>query len=134
MFCLDSRLKNDTINIGKLQLSQALLMNDSRYPWIILVPELENVYEWTDLSKEQQITLHDESLLIQKVLKDLYDGQSLNVGKLGNIVSQFHLHHIVRFENDPAWPGPVWGHSSAVNYSPQELESRISEIKQALRI
>ncbi len=134
MFCLDSRLKNDTINIGKLQLSQALLMNDSRYPWIILVPELENVYEWTDLSKEQQITLHDESLLIQKVLKDLYDGQSLNVGKLGNIVSQFHLHHIVRFENDPAWPGPVWGHSSAVNYSPQELESRISEIKQAIRI
>jgi diadenosine tetraphosphate (Ap4A) HIT family hydrolase len=134
MFCLDSRLKNDTINIGKLQLSQALLMNDSRYPWIILVPELENVYEWTDLSKEQQITLHDESLLIQKVLKNLYDGQSLNVGKLGNIVSQFHLHHIVRFENDPAWPGPVWGHSSAVNYSPQELESRISEIKQALRI
>jgi len=134
MFCLDSRLKNDTIKIGKLQLSQALLMNDSRYPWIILVPELDNVYEWTDLSKEQQITLHDESLLIQKVLKDLYDGQSLNVGKLGNIVSQFHLHHIVRFENDPAWPGPVWGHSSAVNYSPQELESRISEIKQALRI
>jgi diadenosine tetraphosphate (Ap4A) HIT family hydrolase len=134
MFCLDSRLKNDTINIGKLQLSQALLMNDSRYPWIILVPELDNVYEWTDLSKEQQITLHDESILIQKVLKDLYDGQSLNVGKLGNIVSQFHLHHIVRFENDPAWPGPVWGHSSAVNYSPQELESRISEIKQALRI
>jgi len=134
MFCLDSRLKNDTINIGKLQLSQALLMNDSRYPWIILVPELENVYEWIDLSKEQQITLHDESLLIQKVLKNLYDGQSLNVGKLGNIVSQFHLHHIVRFENDPAWPGPVWGHSSAVNYSPQELESRISEIKQALRI
>jgi len=134
MFCLDSRLKNDTINIGKLQLSQALLMNDSRYPWIILVPELENVYEWTDLSKEDQATLHDESLLIQKVLKNLYDGQSLNVGKLGNIVSQFHLHHIVRFENDPAWPGPVWGHSSAVNYSPQELESRISEIKQALRI
>ena len=134
MFYLDSRLKNDTINIGKLQLSQALLMNDSRYPWIILVPELDNVYEWTDLSKEQQITLHDESLLIQKVLKDLYDGQSLNVGKLGNIVSQFHLHHIVRFENDPAWPGPVWGHSSAVNYSPQELESRISEIKQVLRI
>ena len=134
MFCLDSRLKNDTIKIGKLQLSQALLMNDSRYPWIILVPELDNVYEWTDLSKEQQITLHDESLLIQKVLKNLYDGQSLNVEKLGNIVSQFHLHHIVRFENDPAWPGPVWGHSSAVNYSPQELESRISEIKQALRI
>ena len=134
MFCLDSRLKNDTINIGKLQLSQTLLMNDSRYPWIILVPELDNVYEWTDLSKEQQITLHDESLLVQKVLKDLYDGQSLNIGKLGNIVSQFHLHHIVRFENDPAWPGPVWGHTSAVNYSPQELESRISEIKQVIRI
>jgi len=109
-------------------------MNDSRYPWIILVPELDNVYEWTDLSKEDQGTLHGESLLIQKVLKDLYGGQSLNIGKLGNIVSQFHLHHIVRFENDPAWPGPVWGHSSAVNYSPQELELKISEIKQALKI
>ena len=134
MFCLDSRLKNDTINIGKLQLSQVLLMNDLRYPWIILVPELDNVYEWTDLCKEDQGTLHDESLLIQNALKDLYGGQSLNIGKLGNIVSQFHLHHIVRFENDPAWPGPVWGHSSAVNYSPQDLESRISEIKQAIRI
>jgi len=134
MFFLDSRLKNDTIYIGKLQLSQALLMNDSRYPWIILVPELENVYEWTDLSKEDQATLHNESLLIQNALKDLYGGQSLNIGKLGNIVSQFHLHHIVRFENDPAWPGPVWGHSSAVNYLSQELELRISEIKKALRI
>jgi len=109
-------------------------MNDSRYHWIILVPELDNIYEWIDLSKEDQGTLHDESLLIQNALKDLYGGQSLNIGKLGNIVSQFHLHHIVRFENDPAWPGPVWGHSSAVNYSPQELESRISEIKQAIRI
>ena len=134
MFFLDSRLKNDTINIGKLQLSQALLMNDSRYPWIILVPELENIYEWTDLSKEDQATLHDESLLIQNALKDLYGGHALNIGKLGNIVSQFHLHHVVRFENDPAWPGPVWGHSSPVNYSPQELESRVSEIKQAIRI
>jgi len=134
MFSLDSRLKNDTINIGKLQLSRVLLMNDSRYPWIILVPELDNVYEWTDISKENQVTLHDESLLIQNALMDLYGGQSLNIGKLGNIVSQFHLHHIVRFENDPAWPGPVWGHSSAVNYSPQELESRIFEIKQAIRI
>jgi diadenosine tetraphosphate (Ap4A) HIT family hydrolase len=134
MFSLDSRLKNDTINIGKLQFSRVLLMNDSRYPWIILVPELDNIYEWTDLSKEDQGTLHDESLLIQNALKDLYGGQSLNVGKLGNIVSQFHLHHIVRFKNDPAWPGPVWGHSSAVNYSPQDLESRISEIKQAIRI
>jgi len=109
-------------------------MNDSRYPWIILVPELDNVYEWTDLSKEDQGTLHDESLLIQNALKDLYGGQSLNIGKLGNIVSQFHLHHIIRFENDPAWPGPVWGHSSAVNYLSQELELRISEIKKALRI
>ena len=134
MFCLDSRLTNDTINIGKLQLSRVLLMNDSRYHWIILVPELDNIYEWTDLSKEDQGTLHGESLLIQKALKDLYGGQSLNIGKLGNIVSQFHLHHIVRFENDPAWPGPVWGHSSAVNYSSQELELRISEIKKALRI
>jgi len=134
MFCLDSRLKNDTINIGKLQLSRVLLMNDSRYPWIILVPELDNVYEWTDLSKEDQGTLHGESLLIQNALKGLYDGQSLNIGKLGNIISQFHLHHIVRCENDPAWPGPVWGHSSAVNYLSQELELRISEIRQALRI
>jgi len=134
MFSLDSRLTNDTINIGKLQLSRVLLMNDSRYHWIILVPELDNIYEWTDLSKEDQGTLHDESLLIQNALKDLYGGQSLNIGKLGNIVSQFHLHHIVRFENDPAWPGPVWGHSSAVNYLSQELELRISEIKKALRI
>jgi len=134
MFSLDSRLKNDTINIGKLQLSRVLLMNDSRYPWIILVPELDNVYEWTDLSKEDQRTFHDESVLIQKVLKGQYGGQSLNIGKLGNIVPQFHLHHIVRFKNDPAWPGPVWGHSSAVIYSPHELESRISEIKQVLRI
>lgn len=129
MFELDSRLEADTIFIGRLPLSQVLLMNDSRYIWLILVPARVNAYEIYHLSEADRIQLAKESSWVQEKLADMYAPDSLNVAALGNVVPQLHMHHIVRFKNDPAWPGPVWGHSPAVAHTSDELEKRVHELK-----
>lgn len=129
MFELDPRLEADTIFIGRLPLSQVLLMNDSRYIWLILVPARVNTFEIYHLSEADRIQLAKESSWVQEKLADMYAPDSLNVAALGNVVPQLHMHHIVRFKNDPAWPGPVWGHSPAVAHTSDELEKRVHELK-----
>lgn len=132
MFKLDSRLQQDTIFIGRLPLSQVLLMNDSRYIWLILVPARIETYEIYHLSEEDRIQLAKESSWTQEKLADRYAPDSMNVASLGNIVPQLHMHHVLRFKDDPAWPGPVWGHSEAVPYTPAKLSERVHEIKSLL--
>lgn len=129
MFRLDSRLQNDTILIGRLPLCQVLLMNDSRYPWVILVPARNDVFEIYHLSAEDQAQLAKESAWVLEKMADQFAAKSMNVAALGNVVAQLHVHHIARFATDPAWPGPVWGHSPAVPYSPDALEQRVHELK-----
>lgn len=109
MFSLDSRLANDTLPLGQFPLSQLLLMNETRYPWFILVPQRENIVEWLDLSDADRLQLHQESMWLARAMQIAYRPTKLNIANLGNIVRQFHLHHIARFEADAAWPGPVWG-------------------------
>lgn len=129
MFKLDPNLQKNTVFIGRLPLSQVLLENDSRYTWLILVPARTNVYEIYHLSESDRIQLIKESSWVQEKLADAYAPDSLNVAVLGNVVPQLHMHHIVRFKSDPAWPGPVWGHSAAIPYSSEELEKKAHEIK-----
>lgn len=129
MVTLDPRLQNDTVFIGRLPLCQVLLMNDSRYPWLILVPNRENLFEPYHLSEEDRLQLSKESNWVLERMADFYAAKSMNVAALGNVVAQLHVHHIARFENDPAWPGPVWGHSAAVPYSAEALEQRVHELK-----
>ena len=115
-FQLDSRLRADTIPVGDLPLCSVLLLNDARFPWFVLVPRLPGLAEVTDLSEERAIELMREIRLAASVMTTLSKPDKLNIGALGNIVNQLHVHVIGRFLSDPAWPGPVWGHGSKTPY------------------
>jgi diadenosine tetraphosphate (Ap4A) HIT family hydrolase len=91
-------------------------MNDSRYPWLVLVPRVDNVAEWFELEPGLRQTLFEEVMLCGETLKAL-GAYKINTGALGNVVRQLHVHILGRLENDPAWPGPVWGHSPALPYT-----------------
>ncbi|CAM3769045.1 HIT domain-containing protein [Rheinheimera salexigens] len=116
-FTLDPRLANDSIYITDLALCQIRLNNDSRYPWFILIPKLNNISEIIDLSPQQQQQLWQESAALSFWLKKHYKHAKLNVAALGNVVAQLHIHHIVRFVHDDAWPAPVWGKFPAIGYT-----------------
>lgn len=118
---LHPRLAEDCIILGDFPLSTLLLMNDRQYPWFILVPRRAEVSEIYHLTPEDRQQLHHESIFLSENLADIYQAKKMNIAALGNMVPQLHLHHIVRFENDPAWPAPVWGHSPAVAYTAEEL-------------
>ena len=115
-FVLDPRLEADTVPIGDLALSSVLLMNDARFPWFILVPRRPDVSELTDLFPEDAAALMREIRLATGVMLDIAKPDKVNVGALGNMVAQLHVHVIGRFRSDPAWPGPVWGHGSRMPY------------------
>jgi len=132
MFELDARLQADTVLLGRLPLSQVLLMNDRRYLWVILVPVRPDAREYYHLSADDQSQLMKESSWVAEKLADNYTADSMNVAALGNVVPQLHVHHVARHHNDPAWPGPVWGHSPAEPYGVGELEKRVHELKQLL--
>jgi diadenosine tetraphosphate (Ap4A) HIT family hydrolase len=119
-FSLHPQLENDTIFVASLELSEVLLMNDSRYPWIILVPRIENAVDITDLSAENRIVFNEEIQRIALAIKNHFMPDRLNIAMLGNIVLQLHCHIIARFENDFAWSKPVWGIGDAVNYTEEQ--------------
>ena len=115
-FSLDQRLAADTIPIGDLALSSVLLMDDARFPWFILVPRRPGASELTDLSDEEAGQLMSEIRIATRVMLELAKPDKVNVGALGNVVAQLHVHVVGRFRSDPAWPGPVWGHGSRKPY------------------
>ncbi|QDD91783.1 HIT domain-containing protein [Pseudomonas oryzihabitans] len=117
MFQLDSRLVGDTLEVASLRLCQVLLLNDRRYDWLVLVPHREGVTEFLDLAPDDQQQLWQEVTLVAQVLRNAQPGYKLNVGALGNVVRQLHVHLVLRCEEDPAWPGPVWGHSPREPYA-----------------
>lgn len=108
-FSLDPRLAADTVILGDWPLCRVLMMDEQRYPWITLVPRREGLVELTDLTEAETTLLWGEIRRAGAAL--LPQGDKLNVGALGNIVAQLHIHLIARKVGDPAWPGPVWGHS-----------------------
>ena len=121
MFALDPRLQNDTVLLGAFPLSTLLLMNDRTYPWLILVPQRAGVREIYELADADRRQLLDESCHLAKTLAALYRPDKLNIAALGNVVPQLHIHHVVRYQGDPAWPAPVWGKAPPVPYNPAEL-------------
>lgn len=130
MFRLDERLEQDTVALGRFPLCQVLLMKDSRYPWVILVPAQSNVFEYFHLSNEDQRQMMAESVYVSEKMNDHFAAKSMNVAALGNVVAQLHVHHIARFATDAAWPGPVWGHSPAVPYDESALAERVEELQE----
>jgi len=115
-FFLADQLKRDTLPVMDLRLCSLLLMNDSRYPWTILVPRVANAQEIFDLSHAEQSFLIEEISLTAKALAAISQPAKVNVGALGNIVRQLHVHVVARFEGDATWPGPVWGAGVARPY------------------
>lgn len=128
MFTLDPRLQRDTLFIAKLQLTQILLMNNQDFPWLILVPEVDNLIEWTDLNPEQRHLLTDEITLASGLLKKAFKIDKLNIASLGNIVPQCHIHVIGRRHDDIAWPSPVWGRPNTPYNDPQVVVAQLQTL------
>jgi len=112
MFKLHQKLSEDTICIGQLPLCKILLMNNELFPWIILVPKHADITEIHQLNETDRKNLIEEVSRISEVLQEVYSPDKINIGALGNIVPQLHIHIIARFKNDVAWPDPVWGKDS----------------------
>jgi diadenosine tetraphosphate (Ap4A) HIT family hydrolase len=125
-FVLDSRLAADTHPLAHFALCDLRLMDDSHYPWLILIPRVAGARDLIDLDVGQRHLLSDEIDRTARLLRDVFRPHKLNVAALGNVVAQLHVHVIARFETDPAWPAPVWGRIEARPYTPEELVERIA--------
>lgn len=121
-FELDPRLASDTVFVADWQLCRVLLMNDARFPWLVLVPRRLALVELDDLDADDHAILMHETRRAMKALRGAVECDKLNIGALGNIVRQLHVHVVARRENDAAWPGPVWGHGAAHRYTPEACE------------
>ncbi|WP_438970102.1 HIT domain-containing protein [Methylophaga sp.] len=132
MYELHPQLQKDTIRIGQFELSDVLLMNDERYPWVILVPRRVNVREIHQLTETEQQQLLKESSFVAKAMTQLFSAQKMNVAALGNIVEQLHLHHVARFTSDASWPKPVWGIGQAAPYSDVASKVMLSQLERVL--
>ncbi len=131
-FQLHPQLKQDSIFCGRFELCQLRMINDSQYPWFVLIPEINEIKEIFQLEKQQQIQLLAESSLLAVHLKSVFQADKLNIASIGNIVPQLHLHHVVRYQYDKAWPAPVWGKYPATRYQSDEIEQQLERIKNAL--
>ena len=129
MFTLDTRLDQDTWLIGDLPLCRLLLSNDSNYPWFILVPRREGISELFQLDDSDQQLMWRETTELARVLNEMFGAHKMNVATLGNVVSQMHMHVIVRYRTDAAWPAPVWGKLPAKPY----VEAQVSDIRSKLK-
>lgn len=128
-FNLHPRLAADTLLAGDLALCRVLLMNDARFPWLILVPRQDGLREAYDLAEEDEALLWREATQLGKELMHEFGGDKLNIATLGNQVSQLHVHVIVRQEADAAWPGPIWGVGKAQPYSQQQLAKVLERVR-----
>lgn len=131
-FQLHDMLIKDCIDIFELPLCKVLLMNDKQYPWFILVPKVSNIVDIYELEWEQQTQFLNESSLLSEVLMGIYKGTKMNVGALGNLCPQLHIHHIVRFQDDVAWPKPIWGLFPPIPYTDDEIEKVKNSVCTAL--
>ncbi|MDX1696037.1 MAG: HIT family protein [Ketobacteraceae bacterium] len=123
MFELHPQLAADTFQLAESELNLLLLMNDSQFPWCILVPKRESVRELFQLPQRDQYQMTDESSLLAETLMDSFQAHKINVAALGNMVPQLHVHHIARYTDDPCWPRPVWGQAAPLPYDESAWES-----------
>ncbi|CAM3600803.1 HIT domain-containing protein [Halomonas lysinitropha] len=115
-FVPDTRLVEDSYPLTELPLCQLRLMDDARFPWLVLIPRRLEASEVFELDASAQQQLWREATAVGKAMLDALGGNKLNIASLGNIVAQLHVHVIVRRHEDAAWPAPVWGHGQAEPY------------------
>jgi diadenosine tetraphosphate (Ap4A) HIT family hydrolase len=128
IFELHADLQRDGLEIADLPLCKLLLCNDSHYPWFIMVPRRVGVKDIYQLAWEDQLQFLNESSAMSEILMQCFNGDKMNVAALGNVTPQLHIHHVVRFTGDPAWPKPIWGQLPLKPYSAEQL----NEIKAKL--
>ena len=133
-FSLAPQLAADCTWVTDLPLCKVLLLNDANYPWLVLVPQVEDCKEIIDLSPSQQEQLWRESAAVSRVLQVLFKPDKLNVAAIGNVVSQLHMHHIARYRDDLSWPKPVWGQHPAKPYESHVLTERVAQLAQLLNL
>ncbi|WP_418641690.1 HIT domain-containing protein [Vibrio chaetopteri] len=131
-FELHPQLKKDTTLLGEFPLSLALLHRDDSVPWVILVPKKADLTELHHLPMQEQQQFLIESEVVNLALETLFTPDKLNFGALGNMVPQLHVHHIVRYKNDLAWPGPLWGNAKGEYRSDDEQLSLAESIQAQL--
>ncbi len=129
---LHPQLAEDTHPLAHLSLCDLQLMDDAHHPWLILVPRIENAIELTDLDSTQHALLMADINQTSRVLQRAFNPHKLNVAALGNLVPQLHIHVIARFQDDIAWPRPVWGMATAQPYSPEQLIERVELLRAEL--
>ncbi|MBB5878056.1 MULTISPECIES: HIT domain-containing protein [Xanthomonas] len=132
-FVLDPRLQADSAFVADGPLSQVRLMDDARFPWLLLVPRVAAASEWIDLDGGQQRLLLAEINQLSQLLRQEPGVHKLNIGALGNVVQQLHVHVLGRHPGDAAWPGPVWGSGTAQRLPAEELQARVAAWRQRLR-
>ena len=126
------QLQADCLRVGYFPLCHLLLMKDANYPWFILVPDRAGVQEIYQLEVSDQQQLMRESVQLSLTLVTALSPDKLNIAALGNIVPQLHVHHVVRYRADAAWPAPVWGSAAAQPYDAAGLASLLARLKPAL--
>ncbi len=131
MFRLHDRLEADSEEIVRLELCRVRLMNDRRFPWLILVPAREGITEIHQLWDEDLQVLSQEIALASRLVEQLCEADKINVGALGNLVPQLHIHIVARHRDDTAWPGPVWGAGTPEPYEKAALARRLSTFRAA---
>ncbi|NVJ98931.1 MAG: HIT domain-containing protein [Alphaproteobacteria bacterium] len=131
-FTLHPQLAKDTVFVAKLPLCRVLLMQDSTYPWVVLVPERGNVREMHQLDESDQQQLMREITMVAERLEVLFEADKMNVAALGNMVPQLHVHIVARYQDDPAWPGPIWGVVPAQLYGPAVLDDMVEKVASVL--
>ena len=129
---LHPQLADDSTPVIELALCEVRLMNDANHPWLILIPKVADAVEIIDLSPAQRAQLTTEIDTAARALKALFKPDKLNVAALGNLVPQLHVHVIARYQNDIAWPRPVWGAANARPYEPEELIARVRALSATL--
>jgi diadenosine tetraphosphate (Ap4A) HIT family hydrolase len=128
MAAIHERLLADCLLLGRFPLCHLLLMQDANYPWCILVPDREDIGEIHQLTNSDQQQLMRESVQLSRALVAAFTPDKLNVAALGNIVPQLHVHHIVRYRTDAAWPAPVWSQVEPRAYSEERLSSVLKSL------
>ncbi len=132
-FVLHPQLEAETHRVGDLDFTRVLLMDDVRFPWLILVPRAPDLRELTDLSLDDQHRLLEEINRVAHVLLATLKPDKLNIAMLGNVVPQLHAHVIARFAGDEAWPKPVWGIGARMAYDADALNERLTSLRAALQ-
>ena len=129
-FKLHPQLAADSIIIGQFDISLLLMIKDAAYPWFVLVRQIVDIKDAYQMSEVEHIQVLRESRALCTALMAGFKGEKMNIAALGNMVPQLHIHHIVRSENDAAWPAPIWGHQALTPLSAQQVKTRIKLLKQ----